>query len=168
MEKMRILEADRKRLRKWIETQQGMVISDDPAIAAATEPVFLAIQKVFPSFWECVTLQFCYVGDEQSEEYRNDDGISWKDVTSDAGTLFAVGLSREATEQGFEYAAMIAMHELCHVLCDIAEICEIHEHDRHFHNVLDGLIKRFNDQTGLTVKNDYFGIGSHFDGRIKH
>ena len=43
---------------------------------------------------------------------RIEGGISWKDVTSDAGTLFAIGLSREATEQGFEYAAMISMHEL--------------------------------------------------------
>lgn len=167
MENLKALEADRKRLRKWVETQ-GMVISDDPSIAATTEHVFLAIQKIFPGFWECITLSFSYVCDEQPVDLRNDDGISWKDVTSDAGVLYAVGLSHEATEQGFEYGAMIAMHEMCHVLCDIAGTCEINEHDQHFHDVLDGLITRFNAKTGLDVKNDYFGLDSRFDGRKKH
>ena len=55
-----ILEADQKRLRRWVESQ-GQVFSDDPAIVAAAEPVFFAIQKFFPDFWECVTLPFCYV-----------------------------------------------------------------------------------------------------------
>lgn len=162
-----MLEADQKRLRRWVESQ-GQVFSDDPAIVAAAEPVFFAIQGIFPGFWECVTLQFSYVGAEQSVEHRDEDGISWKDVTPDAGTLYAVGLSHEATEQGFEYAAMVAMHEMCHVLCDIAGTCKIHEHDQHFHGVLDGLIKRFNTQTGLEVKNDYFGLDSCFDGRKNH
>lgn len=161
-----MLEADRKRLRRWIESQ-GQVFSDDPAIVAAAEPVFRAIQEITPSFWECVTLAFCYVVAEQPEDLRA-DGYCWVDVTSDAGTLYGVALSYEATEKGFKYSVMVALHELTHVLCSIAGTCKIHEHDQHFHSVLDGLIQRFNEQTGLQVKNDYFGLDSRSDGRKNH
>lgn len=166
MDENLMLEADRKRLRRWIESM-GMVVSDDPAIAAAAEPVFRAIQEVTPGFWECVTLAFCYIGAEQPEDLQG-DGYCWVDVTSDAGKLYAVALSYEATEKGFEYAVMVALHELCHALCSIAGTCEIYEHDQHFHSVLDGLIQRFNAKTGLQVKNDYYGLESCFDGRKNH
>lgn len=160
------LEADRKRLRRWIESE-GLILSDDPAIAAAAEPVFLAVKKIFPAFWECITLQFCYVVAEQPEDLQA-DGYCSIDVTSDAGTLYAVGLSHEATEQGFAYCVMVVLHELCHALCDIAEINGCNDHNQQFHSILDGLIQRFNTQTGLEVKNDYYGLDSRFDGRKSH
>ena len=166
MDEITMLEADRKRLRRWIESQ-GQIFSDDPAIAAAAEPVFCAIQKFFPDFWECVTLPFCYVVSEQPEDLRA-DGYCWVDVTSDAGTLYGIGLSREATEQGFGYAALVVLHELCHALCDIAEIDGCNDHNQQFHSILDGLIRRFNTQTGLKIENDYCGLDSRFDGRKNH
>lgn len=167
MNKMKALEIDGKRLRRWIESQ-GMIFSDEPSITADVEPVFRALQNNFPEFWECVTLQFCYVAVEQPEDLRAADGYCRVDITSDLGALYAIGLSYEATEEGFEYAAMVAMHELTHVLCAIAGTCKVHEHDWHFHNVLDGLIKRFNVQTGLQVTNDYYGLESHMDGSKSH
>lgn len=166
MDEKTMLEADRKRLRRWIESQ-GQIFSDDPAIVAAAEPVFLAIQGIFPGFWECVTLAFCYVVAEQPEDLRA-DGYCWVDVTSDAGVLYGIGLSYEATEKGFVYASLVVLHELTHILCEIAGTCKVHEHDQHFHNVLDGLITRFNTQTGLEVKNDYYGLESRMDSRNKH
>lgn len=160
------LEADRKRLRRWIESE-GLVLSDDPAIAAAVEPVFLAVKKIFPDFWECITLQFCYVVAEQPEDLQA-DGYCSIDVTSDAGALYGIGLSHEAAEQGFEYGVLVTLHELCHALCDIAEIDGCNDHNQQFHSILDGLIKRFNAKTGLKIENDYYGLDSRFDGRKKH
>lgn len=166
MNEKTMLEADRKRLRRWIESQ-GQVFSDDPAIAAAAEPVFCAIQKFFPDFWECVTLPFCYVVSEQPEDLRA-DGYCWVDVTSDAGVLYGIGLSYEATEKGFQYSALVVLHELAHVLCGIAEISGSNDHDQRFHSILDGLIERFNAKTGMKIKNDYFGLESDLDNPKNH
>lgn len=162
------LEADRKRLRRWIQNE-GAVICEDPEVLALARPVLIAIAETFPGYIpECVQDFYIYRRSEQPENLHTMDGISWKDCTKDAGNLYAIGLSVEALEEGVEYSSLICLHEMCHVLCDIAEISGSNDHDERFHSILDGLIERFNTKIGLRVKNDYFGIGSHFDVRKSH
>lgn len=158
-----MLEADRKRLRRWLQNE-GVVMCEDPEVLALARPVLMAIAETFPAYIpECVQDFYIYRCSEQPEGLQIMDGISWKDCTKDAVNLYAIGLSVEALERGTEYGAMICLHELCHVLCDIAEIGGSNDHDESFHSILDGLIDRFNARTGLCVENDYFGLDSDMD-----
>lgn len=162
------LEADRKRLRRWTQNE-GFVICEDPEVLALARPVLVAIAETFPAYIpECVQDFYIYRCSEQPEGLQSMDGICWKDCTQDAGDLYAIGLSVEALEGGMEYSAMVVLHEMCHALCDIAEIGGSNDHDQRFHSILDGLIKRFNARTSSKVKNDYFGLESHFDGWKSH
>lgn len=163
-----MLEADRKRLRRWIQNE-GVVLCDDPEALTMARPVLMAIADTFPAYIpDCVQDFYIYRCSEQPEGLEHMDGINWKDCTRDAGNLYSIGLSVEALEKGVAYASLVCLHELCHALCDIAEIVGSNDHDQRFHSILDGLIERYNAKTGLQVKNDYFGLDSRSDGRKKH
>ena len=158
-----MLAADRKRLRRWIQNE-GVVMCEDPEVLAMARPVFIAFTETFPAYIpDCVQDFYVYRCSEQPEDLQSMDGINWKDCTRDAGNLYSIGVSVEALEKGTAYAIMICLHELCHALCDIAEIGGNAFHDERFHAILDGLISRYNRQTGTAVENDYLGLELHKD-----
>lgn len=163
-----MLEADRKRLRRWLQSE-GVVLCEDPEALALARPVFLSVAETFPAYIpDCVQDFYVYRCSEQPEDLQSMDGINWKDCTRDAGNLYSIGLSVEALEKGTAYAIMICLHEMCHALCDIAEIGGDDDHDERFHSILDGLISRYNCQNGTAVENDYFGLESPLDDPKKH
>ena len=163
-----MLEADRKRLRRWLQNE-GVVMCEDPEVLALARPVLMAIAETFPAYIpDCVQDFYVYRCSEQPEGLQSMDGINWKNCTRDVGNLYSIGLSVEALERGTTYATMICLHELCHALCDIAEIGGNDDHDQRFHSILDGLIARFNAETGMQVKNDYFGLESLLDDPKNH
>jgi len=167
MERLKYLKNDQKRLETWIKSQ-GVVVCADPIETVGAENMFKAIARTFPAYIECCQYFYCYKCSEQPEKLRKDDGIAWRYCTPDKDELYAVGLSVEALEQGLSYATMVTLHELVHILCDIADICKVDEHNQYFHNVLDGLIRRYNRRNGTTGENDYFGLDARFDGRKRH
>lgn len=76
-------------------------------------------------------------------------------MTSDVGALFAIGISVEVLEcDSAEYMVLCFLHELAHVLSSDLKV----EHGAVYHAILDGLIERFNDETGFCVQNDYEGM----------
>lgn len=163
MDEKTMLEADRKRLRRWIQNE-GAVMCEDPEVLAMARPVFMAVTETFSAYIpDCVQDFYVYRCSEQPEDLQSMDGINWKDCTRDAGNLYSIGVSVEALEKGTAYAIMICLHELCHALCDIAEIGGNDDHDERFHAILDGLISRYNRQNGTAVENDYLGLELHKD-----
>lgn len=164
MEVPKQLLEDQRKLETWLKTQ-GVVFCTDPVETVGAEEMFVSIARTFPAYIpECCQHFFCYKCSEQPEHLRDDDGIAWRYCTDD-DTIFAIGVSVEALEQGMSYATMVTLHELAHVLCDIAEIGGNDDHDERFHSILDGLIKRYNHRNGTTVENDYFGLESCSDDR---
>lgn len=110
--------ARRDRMLRWIETQ-GVIPCYDPQ---ALELLRGLLRSVGPFFWTELTetqtvLFYTYRQDEQlTPELREQDGLAWRNVTSDCGNLHAIGLSVELLEQGTEQATAVFLHELAHIV----------------------------------------------------
>ena len=149
--------ADGRRVLRWI-ARQGVVMCNDPAERERAKrsllPVFLALEDVIRP----LPLVAAYVYRQKDQPpgllttdgtpMRSVDGIAWVDVTMDRGELHAIGLSCEALERGPEYFRFLLLHELCHVIFG-------GKHSRTFHQQLDRMIERFNQETGSRITNDY-------------
>lgn len=68
---------------------------------------------------------------------------------SDGWLVASVGISLQALQAGDSYAALVLLHELCHVLHGFPA------HGQEFHKRLDSLIERYNLLAGGNVVNDY-------------
>lgn len=135
----------------------GMVISDDLEANAALRRIFTSIFMKFSDIiMECGTLSLVYTYSQiiQPPELAKNDGFSSTSEHLDDGRrVSSIGVSVEALMYSEEYAAMIILHELTHVL-----ISGNHEHDEEFHRFLDGLVSEYNSQYGTDLQNDYFGL----------
>ena len=73
-----MLEADRKRLRRWLQNE-GVVMCEDPEVLALARPVLMAIAETFPAYIpDCVQDFYVYRCSEQPEGLQSMDGINWK------------------------------------------------------------------------------------------
>lgn len=89
------------------------------------------------------------------------DGYSTIKVNAETGvSLSAVGVSVEAMDKGLDYAVLVLLHELCHLLVREPPAKDQMEHSEAFHARLDGLLAKFNFVFGLDIQNDYFGLAS--------
>lgn len=103
--------------------------------------------KTFPREAKAAALAyaFFYRQREQSERFRAFDGLSMN-----VGGHTCIGVSDLALQRGADYAALIFLHELAHVVHK--------DHSEAFHRYLDRLISRYNQAAGRSVKNDYSGL----------
>ena len=145
----------RRELRK-----KGVVISED--INEYKRFRRLA-RKVIPTVWpelrkngELACL-YLFSQSEQTGERESHDGYAFRSLDTITGRgICSVGLSIEALKAGEDYAALVLLHELAHVL-----FWEPGEgHGAEYHRTLDGMIDCYNRQTGSSIKNDYFGLES--------
>ena len=135
----------------------GMVISDDLEANAALRRVFTSVFMVFSDcIMECGTLSLVYTYSQiiQPPELAKNDGFSsTSEHLGDGRRVSSIGVSVEALRYSEEYAAMIILHELTHVL-----ISGNHDHDEEFHRFLDDLVEKYNNRYGTDLQNDYFGL----------
>ncbi|MBR6677714.1 MAG: hypothetical protein IKL23_03160 [Oscillospiraceae bacterium] len=147
----------RDRILRWIETQGMVICTDDNA----TNMLKGLINVVAPVFRDTMMDSglcaiFAYHKDQQPEKFQDNNAITYRDVTTDGkGTLYAIGIAVESLEHGQDWAILLFLHELCHVLLPDAK-----SHGRTFHEILDYLIAKYNVATGGSIENDYFGIDS--------
>ena len=84
----------------------------------------------------------------QSEQINSAvDGVLWKDVTTNAGVLYAVGLSVEAIGRGETYLQRLFIHELTH----IADQCRP-GHSAEFRVTFQKLLHRYDTITGSCLE----------------
>lgn len=132
--------------------RQGIIRSTDTCWILAAKANFLkiviALQDVIMG--STLSLVFCYDQDLQPPDIAENDGrASTSERQSTGRRVSAIGISIQALQAGESYAALILLHELCHVLHGFPS------HGPEFHEHLDALIKRFNESTGSNVRNDY-------------
>lgn len=150
---------ERDRVLRWIQSQGAVFCTDERERQRAKE-VAAAVWSVFPEYLGCVSALYVYRMDQQQcEDLKQADGITWTDVTQDIGTLYAIGLSVEALNVGTDYSVLVFLHELCHVLVD-------REHSLTFQIRLNELIRKFDQATGRKIENDYYGLPTRFDKKF--
>lgn len=136
--------------------RQGIIRSTDKRWVSEAKAVFLKIIVSLQGVIMGSTLShvFCYDQNVQPPAIARCDG--WASVSerqSSGRQVSAVGISIQALQAGESYAALILLHELCHVLHGFPA------HGPEFHKRLDRLIGTYNAATGSHIENDYFGFG---------
>ena len=86
------------------------------------------------------------------------DAICWWHQTGDDGVLYAIGISTQALACGEQYTALCFLHELTHV--KTAE-----GHTPTFYRLLDAVLERCRELTGILVFSDQDAAGRYFDYR---
>ena len=151
----------RERALRWIQSQ-GAVICYDPERREQAASYLRNIPQIFPELIERrVVAIYIYDRLEQSPHLQNCDAIHWLDVIIDRKGIFdalkignrlsVIGVSLEALDAGQDYTVLAFLHELTHAIHGGG-------HDKSFHNVLDGLIERYNAATSSKITNDYSGL----------
>ncbi len=146
-----VLEYRGLRVLRWIE-QQGVVFYPGKLERETAKRYLRDMPGVFPELVGALSAIYLYRQSEQAtERLRKCDGIIWKDVTTDGnGTLYAVGISLEAVEQGKTYTQFLFIHELAHILAP----CASDEHGPQFRREMARLLDRFNRATGSTLEDE--------------
>lgn len=102
-----------------------------------------------------VTVIYTYRQEEQKvDRFRDADGINFYSRNPFTGeTIFSICISVSALNAGKDYAALVFMHELAHVLI------RSEKHTTTFTKILDSLIDQYNQATGSAIINDYAAAG---------
>lgn len=150
------LEREHRLARKLVE-DQGIVISKDAAAYELARAAFAKVAIAEQNFLFPSTLRLVYVYDmdEQPKEHEisNSDGFSGvSEKMEDGKRVSSIGISIQALQKSEEYAALIFLHELAHV------VSHGRKHDKLYHVLLDMMIAQYNDHHGTHVVNDYFGL----------
>lgn len=137
----------------------GMNPAHDPVMREELRrvftPVFIALQDEITTK-NPLNFVYCYDQDAQPPRISACDGYSSVHVDRLTGRRVAsIGISVQALRAGEDFAGLILLHELAHVLIDDTAA---HDHDEAFHALLDQLIERFNQKTGKAIVNDYQGL----------
>ena len=150
-----LLQRDHERAIKFVQ-DQGVIICFDPAEWEFAKRTFAQITSIFLPDLLCSALSLVYVYDQDAQppEISKCDGrSSVSERQSDGRRVASVGISLQALHYREDYAILILLHELTHILSGFPS-----EHGPEFHAYLDKLIARYNAATGATVQNDYFGL----------
>ena len=91
-----------------------------------------------------LSLIYLYRQSEQIEKFSKCDGQC---NIFDVPPVAAIGLSIEMMQGEWEYAVMVFIHELTHL--------KYLGTDERFFPYMDELLKRFNDEMGTRITNDY-------------
>ena len=146
-------------LRFLIKTRGDAIIapSSDPDSYEQLKTYWKRIQDVFPELYaqqividsgtgETAQISALYVfadaPDKDGEYYLR----AQKEKPLEKYAL--IGISKSALDKGEEYALMVLLHELTHVLSRS-------DNRMIFHGLLDGMILELNSKTGLHVVNDH-------------
>ena len=132
--------------------RQGLIRCTDRYWIAEAKGAFLKIIGALwdDVMWSTLSLVYCYDQSIQPTAIAKCDGYSSvSERQSDGWRVASVGISLQALQAGDSYAALVLLHELCHVLHGFPA------HGQEFHKRLDSLIERYNLLAGGNVENDY-------------
>lgn len=149
-----LLQRDHELALKFVR-DQDIKICLDPAEREFAKRTFATITDVFlpDLLCSCLSLIYLYDQDAQPPEISKCDGYSSvSERQSDGKRVASIGISLQTLHAGEDYAVLVFLHELCHVLYGFPA------HGQVFHKRLDSLIERYNLLTGAGVKNDYQGL----------
>lgn len=135
---------------------QGIKICLDPAERALAKETLAPITSIFYPDLLCsiLSLIYLYDMDKQPLAVKKSDGFSSvSERQSDGRRVASIGISLQALHAGKDYAVLVFLHELTHILSDFPS-----KHGPEFHAYLDRLIKRYNEATRSAVQNDYQGL----------
>lgn len=150
-----LLHRDKKKAYKLV-TEQGIIICLDDNERHYAKKVFKPIGEIFKEEMLSSSLTFIYLYDQNKQPpqiAKNDGYASISKMLKDGRRVSSIGISIQALHNTKEYAVLVFLHELAHILYYTEQ-----EHDTVFHNYLDSLIERYNAATGERVKNDYFAL----------
>lgn len=149
--------SDSDQVMEWAKSQ-GAVVCDDPKERKRLLDYIVPVAAVFPDLVKQVNATYVYRMEEQKKKAAGADGMSWKDVAGQNGTLYAIGISVEALNSEPDYAAFVFMHELAYVVAG-------ERHTTAFHDKLNEMIHIYNKATGSDIVNDFFALPSRYDSR---
>lgn len=105
-------------------------------------PIFLALRDEI--FTSDLSLIYLYRQAEQSEKFAGSDGLC--NISAEYGTT-SIGISAEALEYDADYAVMLIIHEIAHLLCKGTT--------PDFFVRMDKLLNKYNRLTNSKIYNDY-------------
>lgn len=137
-------------------TEQGIKICFDEKERQFARELFSPLNTILRDelLSSCLSLIYLYDQREQPTKIKKFDGYTSKRrYQKGEQRAAAIGISVQALHTSNEYAIMVFLHELTHILYESPK-----EHDIYFHNFLNFLIEKYNNATGAKIKNDYFGL----------
>lgn len=138
MENERHMEQGQQILR-WIQ-RRGMIFYPGRPERELAKRYLHAMPQVFPDLLSRLSAVYLYrQADQHAEEFQQCDGLLSVDVTTNAGTLYAVGLSVEAVQAGPEYLTYLFIHELAHLQVP----CDPGVHSGEFYEQFCALLERY-------------------------
>lgn len=105
-------------------------------------PIFFALMDDI--FTSNLSLVYLYRQSEQSDEFAEVDGLC--NISVEYGTT-SIGISAEALEYDLDYAVMVLIHEITHLLCKGTS--------PDFFMRMDKLLHKYNRFTNSRICNDY-------------
>lgn len=130
---------------RWIR-RQGVVFYVGKKERQTAKAALLDMPRVFPELVGELSAIYLYRQREQVNSAF--DGILWKDVTTNAGTLYAVGLSVEAVGRGEMYLQRLFIHELTHIIVP----CKPGMHSTEFYTEYKKLLRRYDTLAGSCLE----------------
>lgn len=130
---------------RWIR-RQGIVFYAGKTERETAKNALRDMPKVFPELVGQLSAIYLYRQSEQIDSAV--DGTLWKDVTTNAGILYAVGLSVEAIGRGEMYLQRLFVHELTHILVPCKP-----GHGAEFHVTFQKLLHRYDTITGSCLES---------------
>lgn len=119
---------------------------DNKLLRLLFTPIFFAlIDDIFTSD---LSLVYLYRQSEQSDEFAEVDGLC--NISVEYGTT-SIGISAEALEYDLDYAVMVLIHEITHLLCKGTS--------PDFFMRMDKLLHKYNRFTTSKICNDYMEKG---------
>lgn len=139
------LKKDRKSALKRVKAD-GIILCFDPDERKKAKELFLPVMQVLQDDLKnsSLSLIFIYRQSEQKGVFAECDGLCFTSSGEDAASI---GISTELINGSREYAYMVILHEITHLL--------LNNRDVGFFGKLDDLIRRFNEAAGCNVVNDY-------------
>lgn len=130
---------------RWIR-RQGVVFYVGRKERQTARGYLREMPRVFPELVDKLSAIYLYRQSEQVDSRF--DGMLWKDVTTNAGVLYAVGLSVEAITQGPQYLQRLFVHELAHIPVP----CAPGTHSAEFHTAYQKLLHQYDESTGSCLE----------------
>ena len=140
------LEYEGRRTLRWIQ-RQGVVFYLGKSERETAKRYLRGMSRIFPEL--VGRLRAVYLYRQSKQANSGYDGVLWKNVTTDGrGTLYAVGLSVEAVEQGPQYLQRLFIHELAHIIAPSAP----GTHSAEFHVAYQKLLHQYDQVTGSCLE----------------
>lgn len=138
--------------------QEGVIFGTSEQYREIITKCCAEVAAAFPELFDELSTLFFYDQDKQQHsDMQQSNAVFWYHTLPESRLiLFAIGISSEAAAEGEEFVFLCLLHELAHMNHLIQTGST--DHSLQFHNILDSLICKFNEFTGRSVENDYFGL----------